>query len=156
MKAPLVLDREAFFAWAEAQPGGRYERIGGEVIAMAPERVEHARLKVEIWAALRLALEGDPACEVLTDGMTIAVDVGTDYEPDVVVHCGPPIPLGTIVVPNPVVIVEVLSPSTRRIDSTIKRENYFRVPSVAHYLTFRADRRQVTHWRRRRGGGGAD
>jgi Uma2 family endonuclease len=36
--------------------------------------------------------------------------------------------------PNPVVVVEVLSPSTRRIDTFVKVAGYFRLPSVAHYL----------------------
>jgi Uma2 family endonuclease len=37
-------------------------------------------------------------------------------------------------VPAPVVVVEVLSPSTRRIDASAKLAGYFRLPSVAHYL----------------------
>jgi hypothetical protein len=42
-------------------------------------------------------------------------------------------------------VAEVLSPSTQRIDTSIKVEGYFRVPSIAHYLVFRADRREVMH-----------
>ena len=41
-------------------------------------------------------------------GMTVEVD--TDYEPDAVVNCGPPIPDDAIAAPNPVIVVEVLSP----------------------------------------------
>ena len=44
--------------------------------------------------------------------------------------------------------MEVVSPSTRRIDTTVKVDGYFRVPSVAHYLVWRADARLVLHWRR--------
>jgi Uma2 family endonuclease len=36
------LSREAYRHWAQAQPGGRFERIDGCVVAMAPERLGHA------------------------------------------------------------------------------------------------------------------
>jgi Uma2 family endonuclease len=39
-----------------------------------------------------------------------------------------------IEIPNPIIIVEVLSPSTQRVDVTLKLAGYFRLPSVAHYL----------------------
>jgi Uma2 family endonuclease len=144
----LVLDREAFFRWAEAQPRGRFERVAGEVVQMSPERRQHARVKVEIWRALDAALPADLPAEALPDGMTVAVDADTDFEPDAAVHVGPPIPPDALVVPNPVIVAEVLSPSTRRIDTTVKREGYFKVASIEHYLVFRADRREVTHYRR--------
>ena len=37
-----VPDRKSFYEWAEAQPRGRYERVRGEVVAMSPEKWEHA------------------------------------------------------------------------------------------------------------------
>jgi Uma2 family endonuclease len=144
----MDMTRPAFHAWVTAQPTGRYERIGGEVVAMAPERWEHARLKAEIWRALDAALAGHPTCRVVPDGMTVAVDDDTDFEPDTAIHCGPPIPRRSLVIPTPVVVVEVLSPSSQRIDTTVKVDGYFLVPSIAHYLVFRADRRSVLHWRR--------
>jgi Uma2 family endonuclease len=50
-------------------------------------------------------------------------------------------------------VVEVLSPSTRSVDTGAKLANYFRVPSIRHYLIVRADRRAVVHHRRRDDGG---
>jgi Uma2 family endonuclease len=144
----MYFDRDAFLAWAEAQSRGRFERVRGEVIAMSPERWEHARLKAAIWRALDDGARTIPGCSVAPDGMTVAIDADTDFEPDVSIHCGEPIPRDSMTVPNPVVIVEVVSPSTQRIDTTVKREAYFRVDSIAHYLVFRADRREVLHWRR--------
>jgi len=141
-----MLDRAAFQQWAASQPRGRYERLGGEIVAMSPERWEHARLKAEIWRALDAALAGHPACRVVPDGMTVAVDDETDFEPDVAIHCGPPIPRAALVIPHPVVVVDVLSPSTKRIDSTVKVDGYLKV--AMHYLIFRADRREVLHWSR--------
>ncbi len=141
-----MLDRASFLHWAEAQPRGRFERLNGEVVPMSPERWEHARLKAEIWRALDAALTGHPTCRVVPDGMTVAVDDDTDFVPDVAIHCGGPIPRTSPVIPNPIVVIEVLSPSTKRIDTTVKVDRYLKVAS--HYLIFRADRREVTHWAR--------
>lgn len=147
MQTPLrIPDRAAYFAWAEAQPRGRFERLEGEIVPMSPERWEHARLKTSILIALDRALASRNDCHVIGDGMTVAVDDGTDYEPDVSVHQGPPIPRQSLVIPNPVVVVEVLSPSTKRIDTTVKVTGYLKV--AQHYLIFRADRREVLHWAR--------
>ncbi|MCK8787384.1 Uma2 family endonuclease [Roseomonas sp. NAR14] len=72
----------------------------------------------------------------------------TDYEPDAVVNCGEPMPDDAVAAPNPVIVVEVLSPSTRAVDTGAKLADYFRLPSVMHYLILRADRPQVIHHRR--------
>ena len=40
------------------------------------------------------------------------LDCGVLYEPDAVVHCGAKLPDDTIAVPDPIIVVEVLSPST--------------------------------------------
>jgi Uma2 family endonuclease len=58
-----------------------------------------------------------------------------------------------VAAPNPVVVVEVLSPSTRSVDTGAKLADYFRVLSIRHYLIVRADRRAVVHHRRRDDGG---
>ncbi len=41
----------AFLEWADSQDSGRYELIRGEIVAMAPERVEHAHVKFK-WPKL--------------------------------------------------------------------------------------------------------
>jgi Uma2 family endonuclease len=51
---------------------------------------------------------------------------------------------------NPLIVVEVLSPSTARMDTTIKLNGYFKLPSVRHYLVLDPDERTVTHHRRGR------
>ena len=75
------------------------------------------------------------------------------YEPDAVVTCGERMGDDAIVAPNPVVVVEVLSPSTRAVDTGAKLTDYFRVPSIRHYLILRTDRRVVVHHRRLEDGG---
>jgi len=142
------MSRAEYRLWAEGRPG-RFERINGQVVAMAPERVGHARIKGEVYVALRAAVAaaGLP-CEVLVDGPTIEVGE-SDYEPDVIVRCGGATLSGdSLAVPDATVLVEVLSPTTRRTDVSQKLADYFKVPSVQHYLIMFADRVQAIHHRR--------
>jgi Uma2 family endonuclease len=131
-KPRMTVDQ--FLDWAVGRPG-RYELFRGEVFAMAPETADHADVKGAIYAALRSTIrQKHLACHVLPDGMTVRIDAETVYEPDVQVYGGDKITGAALEVPNPVVIVEVLSPSTRRVDVSLKLAGYFRLPSVAHYL----------------------
>jgi Uma2 family endonuclease len=143
------LSRAEFRSWAAQQPRGRFERVDGEVIAMAPERVIHARVKARVFRALSVAIAvaGVP-CEALPDGVTVEIGDGTDYEPDALVNCGEKVSDDAVAAPNPVVIVEVESPSTRGVDSGVKLADYFRVSSVFHYLIVRTKQRVVIHHRR--------
>jgi Uma2 family endonuclease len=142
---PLRLTRQEFQVWAEAQTA-RYERVAGEPVAMSPERIEHIRIKSRIWAALDRAIQQARLdCEAVADGLTMEVDDDTDYEPDALVNCGARLPPDATAASNPVVVVEVLSPSTQSIDSSDKLADYFRVPSIQHYLIVRAKRREIIH-----------
>jgi Uma2 family endonuclease len=142
------LSRDEFRRWAEGQVG-RYERVSGEPIAMSPERIQHVRVKTRTWAALDRAIAAAGVdCEALGDGVTIEVDDDTDYEPDVVVSCGPPASPDAVAAANPVIVVEVLSPGTQSIDTSDKLTGYFRLASVQHYLIVSTRRREVILHRR--------
>ncbi len=139
------LTREEFRHWAESQRQ-RYERIAGEPVAMSPERAMHVRLKNRVWAALdRSIRDSGLDCEALGDGVTIEIDEETDYEPDAMVNCGPRLDPDAIAATNPVIVVEVLSPSTQSIDSSDKLADYFRVPSIQRYLIIRSKRQEIIH-----------
>ncbi len=144
----LLLTREEFHRWAEGRTG-RYERVAGEPVAMSPECVQHIRIKSRFWAALdRAVREAGLDCEAVADGLTIEVDGDTDYEPDAVVNCGPRLPPDATAATNPVVVVEVLSLSVQSVDSSEKLADYFRVPSIRHYLIVRARKQEIIHhWR---------
>ena len=145
-KQQMTVDE--FLAWAETQPG-RHELVHGRVLAMAPERVRHAEAKFSVQAALKTSIgrAGVP-CHMLPDGMTVRVDRMTAYEPDALVYCGPRLPDEATEVPNPIIVVEVLSPSTGNYDRAGKLIGYFMLPSVQHYLILDPDRRVVVHHRR--------
>jgi Uma2 family endonuclease len=107
---------------------------------MAPERVTHNRSKLRVATALQDALvaAGLP-CEVFTDGLAIKIDARTSYEPDASVVCGAPPSGDALTIDNPIIMVEVLSPSAAGIDHGRKLSGYFSVP----------ERRTVSHSRSR-------
>jgi Uma2 family endonuclease len=145
---PQRLRRDEFHRWAEGQTG-RYERINGEPVAMSPERIQHVRIKGRIWAALDRAITAARLdCEALASGVTIEVDDDTDYEPDAVVNYGPPVPPDATAATNPVIVVEVLSPTTRAIDTSDKLADYFCIPSIQHCLIVSVRRREIIHHQR--------
>ena len=144
----LAMSRDEYRRWIKAQPSGRFERVEGLIVRMAAERASHADRKALAWLALRQAVQlaGLP-CHVYPDGMTIEAGE-SDYEPDAVVRCGDPLPADATAVPDPVIIVEVLSPSTRHVDLTRKMAGYFQLPSLRHYLICWADEPRLVHHRR--------
>lgn len=143
-----IYSREEYRRWCDQQASGRYERIDGRIVAMAPERTAHLRVKSAVWLALRNAIRaaGLP-CEALPDGATVETGE-SDYEPDALVNCGAAMADDAIAAPNPVIIVEVLSPGTAATDTGGKLIGYFQVPSVAHYLIIHPIKRIVIHHRR--------
>ena len=143
-----LYSREEYRRWCEVQPTGRYERVDGRIVAMAPERGAHLRVKAAVYRALRRAIaDAGVRCQALPDGVTVETG-DSDYEPDATVNCGEPMPDEAVAAPNPVVVVEVLSPGTASTDTGGKLAGYFRVPSIAHYLIVHPTRRTVTHHRR--------
>jgi Uma2 family endonuclease len=146
---PLAMSRSEYRAWADAQPRGRFERHSGVVVAMAPERAVHTRLKAATWLLLRQAIQVNLLpCEAFPDGMGVEIDADDDFEPDAIVRCGERLADDETKVPDPLIVVEVLSPSISATDRSKKREKYFRLPTVQHYLIVWADRRRVVHHRR--------
>jgi len=141
---------DEFIAWAMTRPEGEhYELVGGEVVAMAPERSAHGLIKAHIVHRLSGAIEavGLP-CDVYTSEMSVRIDDATAYEPDVLVRCGKRLDPDAVEVTDPVIVVEVRSPSTAGRDAGAKLDDYFRLPSVMHYLIVKPNNRTTIHHRR--------
>jgi len=154
------MDVAAFLEWAKRRPEGeRWELIEGTPVpargptpaqAMAAETVTHARTKRRIDHALTEALaKGGHGCEVFVSGPMVQIDADTAFEPDVVVSCVE-VPEG-LLVPEPLIVVEVLSESTRDRDFTIKLAGYASLASVAHYLLVETRHRLIVHHHRATG-----
>jgi Uma2 family endonuclease len=136
---------DEFLVWARGRQG-RYELHNGVVYPMSPERAGHAEVKHAVATALATGIaRAKLECWMLPDGMTVRVDKHTAHEPDALVYCGSKLLNSAVEVPSPVIVVEVLSPSTRHIDASAKLAGYFKVPSVCHYLIVDPERHVVIH-----------
>jgi Uma2 family endonuclease len=135
-----------YVAWAVRQPDGRCELVNGVPVARPRQPAVHAETKASVYLALRAAiLRGGFPCHAMPDGMSVRVDDGTVYEPDALVYCGPKVPGDAIFIETPLIVVEVISPSSEAVDTGDKLVGYFKLPSVAHYLVVHPLQRVVTH-----------
>jgi Uma2 family endonuclease len=113
-KPKLMVDE--FLAWAEGQPGRR-ELHDGVPVAMSPERVIHGEVKYRVARALDAAIEkAGVRCRFVLDSAAVRIDSYRSYQPDALVYCGAPLPGDALEVPNPVAVVEVLSPGNAMLD----------------------------------------
>lgn len=138
-----------YLRWGEGAPAGRYELVQGTVVMQSPERARHNLLKLAAAIALRDAIKrAGVACQSFADGMTIQINDHTAREPDASVQCGRDVDLETIVLDAPLIVVEVVSPSSERDDTGTKLSEYFAVPSIQHYLIADPYRMLIIHHQR--------
>jgi Uma2 family endonuclease len=139
-----AMTRDEFLAWVEQQPDGRYERIDGIVVAMSPERVSHIDRKYAVFFALQRGMRevGLRSCQLVGDGVSIRVDE-SDFIPDALLRCGPRLPGDATFAPDPIVLVEILSPDSGTRDRVTKLRAYFKLPTVQHYLIVWPDEPRV-------------
>jgi Uma2 family endonuclease len=141
-----IYNVQEFLDWADRQPQGSFELHDGVIVAMAPERVGHVREKRSMANALEKALlKRNLPCEAFVDGIGVAINDYTTYIPDALVHCGERLPRHAMLATNPVIVVEVFSPSSTSRDQVVKMRHYFTLPSVAHYITVHGEQREIYH-----------
>jgi Uma2 family endonuclease len=143
---------DEFLASADAREG-RWEIENGEAYAMAPEHLEHARVKLAAVNALASAIRvAGLSCEAVTDSVAVRITARTAYQPDALVYCGARLPADAREIADPVILVEVLSPSTELRDVHRKPIGYFTLSSVVHYLILDPRDRSLVHHKRAEGG----
>src|ERR1035437_495908 len=142
--APLT---EEQYLDLERQAETKSEFHDGRMYAMAGGSLNHALLSAAITALLYRQMP--PGCRTVTSDLRIKVAVAGLYTyPDCSVICGEPQYFGDQqdVVLNPLLIVEVLSPSTEGYDRGKKFELYRTIESFREYLLVHQDRRHVEHY----------
>ncbi|GAA4361075.1 Uma2 family endonuclease [Hymenobacter saemangeumensis] len=118
----------------EEQSVVRHEYFDGEVFAMAGASKAHNTIAQNLVIALRSALRGQ-RCQVFMEGVRLAVQENFYYTyPDVMVSCAPADFQDEYLVRQPVLIMEVLSPSTAEYDRTEKFSQYRKLASLQHYI----------------------
>lgn len=141
------MGKAEFFAWLQTKEGGRYELKNGEIVVHAGSTMRHAGLSARFLHALMVQLDADTW---LVAGSDAAIEVGDDiirYPDVVVVRRGP----DADVAPStnrPVIIVEVLSPSSMGRDMHEKRSEYTGLPSLQAYIVASQDQPIVWTWQR--------
>lgn len=148
---PPLLSPEEYLA-AEEDTEIRHEFLNGEVYAMAGTTVDHNRIAGNIFGALHSHLRGK-TCEAFMNDMKAHVELAHGewfYYPDVMVNCEPH-GQKKLYCDTPAVIVEVLSPGTKRIDQQEKLLAYQAIPALHTYVIAAQDRREVTVFRRAAG-----
>lgn len=125
----------------------RYELVRGRPVAMAPPSVAHATVVPNLIGALRPNVKRP--CYLASEvGITLADRADTYYQADVAVSCTPT-PAAEQRLVDPVLIVEVLSPSTAAHDRTRKLPDYRRIASVQEIVLVSSQERRVELWRRK-------
>ena len=158
MSTPLLTYRmtcEQFLEWTDARVAALpYDEPKWELFDGVPEMQEHetwrhARAKYRLTRHIEDIIEqsGLPI-EVSVDGLGVRIGPRESYQPEVVVFPKSLIGETDRYAPEPVIVVEVLSHSTRSKDLKVKTEGYARVPSIQHYLVADPERREVLHFRR--------
>ncbi len=140
---------EEYLEW-EAKQQIRHEYVDGKIIAMAGESPEHNEIAGNIYVQFKDAFRGRP-CKVYMEGVRVRVSPTRYRYPDVVAACGELEFADTNpkTLLNPTVIIEVLSTSTERQDSTTKFAQYTRLATVTDYVVVAQTQMLVVHhWRR--------
>ena len=139
-----------FLAWSTSRPEGEtWELVGGTPLRMQSEKNRHNFLKTAVAVRLQAAIDAvGSGCRLYGDGATVVIDEHHGYTPDAAVQCGGPVDLDGLTVESPVIVVEVLSPSTAYRDTGEKLAAYLGLASVRHYLVFDPVRRALVHHER--------
>jgi Uma2 family endonuclease len=141
---------EAFDAFVEAQADtALFELVEGEIVMMTNPTEVHEQNAGNIGAPLKLAMDAR-GCRTYQGGMRVQRSDDTrdtdKTRPDIVVRCGA-VGSGTYIT-DPLVVVEVLSPSTIDIDRGPKLDFYKSLPTIRHIALVYQDQMRVEHYRR--------
>lgn len=126
------MTREEFFTWAEAQDG-RYEFDGFRPVAMPGGTNNYGAIVGNILVQLRNRLRGSSCTAMGSSGGGIETAGGKIRYPQGTITCTP-VPGHSRILPNPVVIFEVLSPSPRHSDTDLKLDEYRALPTMQRYI----------------------
>jgi Uma2 family endonuclease len=139
LQRPDPMTIEAFLAW-DAPPGARWQLVDGVPVAMAPASPIHGSLQNELGRLIgnHLAEQGSPYRTYTNPGVRLGLDAERNFRiPDLGVTGSPLVP-GEPTLPDPVLLVEILSPSNPR-ETWTNVWAYATIPSVQEILILRTD-----------------
>lgn len=143
---------EDFLAW-EAVQHERHEFVDGEVFAMAGAEDRHVTVCLNLAMALRQHLAGSP-CRTYMSDMKLQAQEGESYfYPDVLVTCSSADRSSPRIKREPLLLAEVLSPSTAAYDRGEKFARYRQIASLKEVALIDLDHRRVDVFRKNEGDG---
>jgi Uma2 family endonuclease len=132
----------------------KHEYYAGTIYAMTGAKEPHNLVAGNMHASLHSQLRRK-TCRVYQSDMRVkVVATGLNTYPDVVVVCGQPQFTDTThdTLTNPIVLIEVLSPSTERYDRGMKAQHYRTIDTLQDYILIAQDRYHVEHYSRQTNG----
>jgi Uma2 family endonuclease len=148
-QAEVAFGPEDYLAWEHTQPI-RNEYVNGEVFAMSGASDAHGTAAGNLFASLHAHLRGTP-CKPFIADMKVHVEAANSFfYPDIVVTCDARdrSPEASHVKRHPVLIVEVLSPSTEAYDRGNKFAAYRTLASLREYVLVSTEQRRIEVFRR--------
>ena len=142
---PMTLD--AFLAWEERQEP-RYEFDGFAPVAMTGGTLGHGKIQRNLTTTLTLRLRGS-RCEPYGPDVKIEV-AGSIRYPDMLVICSPQSDRDALA-KNPVVVFEIVSPSSSRTDRFVKAREYGNTASIQRYVILEQTSQSATVFTRMNG-----
>jgi Uma2 family endonuclease len=131
---------DEFLNWEEQQSERWELQAAGPWRMMAGGTLAHGRIIANMIRMLDRQTRGGP-CETLAEQIKVRTAARV-YYPDVFVRCGPA-DLSASVIEDPCLVVEVVSPSTEKVDEAEKMREYFTVPGLGAYVLVRQVPRAV-------------
>lgn len=144
VQLPVQMDQKTFLAWVQRQEE-RYELDRGRVIMMTGGSRAHWQITANLVEVLRARLSLEQYAVLPEFG--VRLDTGSVRFPDILVDRASEPPTD-LTASAPVMIAEVLSPSSERIDLGDKAAEYLRLPSLQVYLVVAQDEMKIWVWRR--------
>ena len=138
---------EEFLAW-DAHETLRHEFVRGEVFAMAGAEERHITTTGNLYMLLRAHVRGSPCRVFMLDMKLRVAEADSYFYPDVLVTCSAADATNPKIKSEPLLVVEVRSPSTAAYDRDAKFAAYRTLPSLQEYLLVDPDRRRCDPFRK--------
>jgi Uma2 family endonuclease len=136
-----------YLAW-ESKQESKYEYENGKIIAMTGGTIPHSQIPANLAALLIPHLRGK-RCKVSISDAKVSIRSGKYYYPDVVVACDDRDRFSRDFLQYPILIAEVLSPTTEARDRGIKQQNYMAIETLQTYILITSECPRIEIYQRR-------
>ena len=134
----LFMSPESYLDW-EREQDSKYEYENGKIIAMTGGTIPHSQIPLN-FASLLLAHLRGKGCKITISDAKVSIRSKKYYYPDVVISCDERDRFSHDFLQYPILIAEVLSPSTEARDRGVKQQNYMAIETLQTYILITPER----------------